>query len=296
MNSRSRRRVIAALVGGMCLGAVAMRWRDRASAGDGGAIPAQELHPVAAAVAAGRHHRLETDHGPVHVWIPRGHHPEGAATIVYVHGYYTDVDAAWAEHRLAEQFALSGLDAVFVACEAPRGSREPVAWRSLDELLDTVEAGTGVARPAGPLIAVGHSGAYRTLLDWLDYPLLDVVVLVDALYAEIDPFREWLLAAPGRRLIDVTEDTVRWSEELVRELAAAGEPPVVVDRLPESDREWPEAARGARALMIRAQHTHMELVTGGVVLPMVLRLLPVQVLPDAPWALPPGDLPPRPAP
>jgi hypothetical protein len=117
------------------------------------------------------------------------------------------------------------------------------------------------------------------------------VVSLDAMYAEIDPFREWLLGSPDRRFIDVTEDTVRWSEELVRDLAAAGEAPVVVDRLPDVDREWPEAARGARALMVRAQYTHMQIVTGGVVIPRVLRLLPVEILPDSPWAHPLGDLP-----
>jgi hypothetical protein len=295
VNIGSRRRVIAALVGALACGAFALVLRDRAgaAAGDGGAAPAPAPapHPVAAAVAAGRHERLDTEHGPVHVWVPAGYHADGAAAVVYVHGYYTDVDTAWASHRLPEQFALSGLDALFVACEAPRGNRAPVAWRSLGELLDLVSAETAIARPTGPLIAVAHSGGFRTLLDWIDYPLLDTIVLLDALYDQIDPFREWLLGASGRRLIDVTVDTVRWSEELVRDLGAAGEVPVVVDRIPFDDREWPEAARGARALTVRSQYTHMELVTGGVVLPMVLRLLPVQVLSDAPWAHPPGDLP-----
>jgi hypothetical protein len=285
VNSRSRRRVIAALVGVLSVAAVAL-------AGDGGS--SDEVHPVAGAVAAGRHERLDTAHGPVHVWIPRGYHADGAATIVYVHGYYTDVDTAWASHQLPEQFALSGLDALFIACEAPVGKRAPVAVRSLGALLDTVERETGIARPTGPLVAVGHSGAFRTMTDWLDYPYLDVVVSLDAMYAETDPFREWLLGSPDRRFIDVTEDTVRWSEELFRELAAAGETPVVVERIPDVDREWPDAARGARALMVRAQYTHMQMVTGGVVIPRVLRLLPVEILPDSPWAHPLGDLPPLP--
>lgn len=284
VNRGSRRRVIAALVGSLSIAAIAL-------AGDGGTDAAQTVHPVAAAVAAGRHQRLETAHGPVHVWVPDGHRADRAATIVYVHGYHADVDTAWASHQLPEQFALSGVDALFIACEAPVGNRAPVAWRSLGELLETVERETGLARPGGPLIAVGHSGAFRTLIDWLDYPYLDVVVSLDALYAEIDPFREWLLGSPDRRLIDVTEDTVRWSEELVRELAAAGAAPVVVDRLPDVDREWPEAARGARALMVRAQVTHMQIVTGGVVLPRILRLLPAEILPGSPWAHPLGDLP-----
>jgi len=282
VNRGSARRVVAALVGGLCVAAVA----GVAADGSAGAT-----HPVVKAVTEGRHVRLETERGAVHVWTPAGYHADGAATILYVHGYYTDVDHAWSGHRLAEQFALAGLNARFVACEAPKGNREPVVWRSLAELLATVDREAGGAAPDGPIVAVGHSGAFRTLIDWLDHPRLETVVLVDALYGEIDPFREWLLAAPGRRLIDVTEDTVRWSEELVRDLAAAGETPVVVDRVPFEDREWPEAARRARALTIRAQYSHMELVTGGVVLPRVLRLLPIEVLPTSPWAHPPGGLP-----
>lgn len=255
-------------------------------------VPAatQTVHPVAAAVAAGRHERLETDRGPVHVWVPDGFHPDGAATIVYVHGYYTDVDGAWTRHRLAEQFALSGLNAMFVACEAPTGARDEVRWRSLGDLLQTVHARTGLPRPMGPVIAVGHSGAYRTLVPWLEYPLLDQVVTLDALYGEYEPFRDWVLGAPRRRLVDVTDDTVRWSEELARDLAERGLPPLLVEHVPPDDR-WPAEARSARAVIVRSQHAHMPIVTDGVVLPNVLRLLGVEILAGSPWSHPLGDLP-----
>src|SRR6184192_3504988 len=83
----------------------------------GSTAPAPQVHRLTAAVAAGQHVRLDTDHGAVHVWVPAGYHPDGGATIVYVHGYYTDVDHAWQNYQLPEQFALSGLDAVFIACE-----------------------------------------------------------------------------------------------------------------------------------------------------------------------------------
>ncbi|MCB9562367.1 MAG: hypothetical protein H6708_18330 [Kofleriaceae bacterium] len=258
-----------------------------ATADDVGA--AEVPHPLRAAVDAGQHVRLDTDHGAVHVWVPAGYHADGAATIVYVHGYYTDVDQAWTNHQLPEQFALSGLDAVFIACEAPAGSRPAVSWTSMGDLLDTVFARTTITRPMGPVIAVGHSGAFRTLLTWLDYPLLDQIVLVDALYAEVEPFRAWLAASPSHRLIDVGEDTVRWTDELAR--AEAGEGSIEVDRFPFEDRGWPEGAFEARLLTVRSQMGHMELVTAGVALPMLLRLLPVEVLPDAPWDQPLGSLP-----
>lgn len=286
-----RAAIFAILLGILAPGAIAAWMGARARAGGGGG-DGDAGHPVAAAVAAGRHERLTTDHGPVHVWIPAEYHADGAATIVYVHGYYTDVDGAWAGHQLPEQFALSGLNAVFIACEAPGGSRDPVAWRSLGDLVHTAVAKTGITTPMGPLIAMGHSGAFRTLIPWLEEPRLDHVVLIDALYAELEPFRSWVRASPRHRLIDLGEDTVRWTDELARGLAADGTTPLYIERIPPDERMWPDGVREARVLDVRAQHSHMDLVQGGVVLPMLLRLLPVEILADAPWDQPLGSLPP----
>jgi hypothetical protein len=270
---------------GLLISVVAVSQRPTRAPGqpDGGST-VTVTHPVAAAVAAGRHERLETPHGAVHVWVPAGYHADGAALVAYVHGYYDDVDSAWSGHRLAEQFALSGVNAVFVACEAPKGLRAPVEWRSLGELIETVER-AGIERPLGPVVAIGHSGAYRTMIGWLEEPSLDLVISLDAMYAETEPFRDWVRAAPRHRFVDVTEDTVRWSEELARDLAS-----VNLDRVPPDS--WPKEALAAKALFVRSQHAHMPIVTGGRVIPLVLRLVPAETLPDAPWALLPGDLPP----
>ncbi len=260
--------------------------------GNGGSGHETHVHRLTAAVDAGHAERLETDHGAVHVWVPAGYHPDGAATIVYVHGYYTDVDRAWTGYQQPEQFALSGLNAVFITCEAPSGKSPPVSWLSLGDLVATVFAKTGIVRPMGPVIAVGHSGAFRTLVGWLDSPELDTVVLIDSDYDQSDEYETWLRASPRHRLIDVTEDTVNWSEEMARDLAAEGESTVMLDRFPEGDRGWTDEARRARLLTVRAQWGHMQLVTGGVVIPEILRLLPVEILADAPWDAPLGDLPP----
>jgi hypothetical protein len=250
---------------------------------------AEESHRLTSAVAKGHHERLETDHGAVHVWTPDGYRAETAAVIVYVHGYWVDADHAWSEYQLAEQFALSAANAVFIVCEAPRGSRPKVQWTSLGELLAATFAESKVARPPGPVLAIGHSGAYRTLAEWLDDPLLDHIVMIDGAYSMLEDFAAWVRASPSHHLIDVTEDTVVGSEELARELADVS--PVLVDRFPLDDRGWPPGARDARLLTVRAQWSHMELVTAGIVLPLVIRLLPVEVLADAPWDAPIGDLP-----
>jgi hypothetical protein len=139
----------------------------------------------------------------------------------------------------------------------------------------------------GVTAAIGHSGAYRVLFSWMDYPGLDVIVAMDAMYGEVDTWREWLAGSPTRRFINVGDDTLRWTEELALELA---DETLVLDRFPD-DGELPAEAREARIVYVRSQIGHMPLVTDGVALPWALRLLPAQILPGSPWREPLG-LPP----
>jgi hypothetical protein len=218
----------------------------------------------------GRHWRIDTAHGPVHVWTPPGYRADTAGVVVYVHGYYTDVDAAWDEHHLAAQFAASGRDALFIAPEAPRGNRHDVYWRSLGDLLREVRRHTGLvmpwSEPGRGIVALGHSGAYRTLLEWLDERELAHVVLLDGLYGHEQAFLDWLDEGALRRLTLVGLDTLRWSE-LVSHPAAHQ-----LDWIPDHVADVPEAARTARLLHVRSQHGHMELVTEGKAMPVLLGL------------------------
>jgi hypothetical protein len=250
-----------------------------------GELDAAPPSPLTLAVAAGRHWRLDTPHGAVHVWTPRGYHADGAGLVAYVHGYYTDVDSAWRDYLLPEQFALAGVNAMFVACEAPAGNRQPVAWSSLSELLRTVQAGTGAPLPSGPVIAMGHSGAFRTLIPWLDDPRLDWVVMVDAAYARIDPFVDWVEGSPAHHLYFVGDDTIEWTEEMRRRMPET----VEVDRFTFDG--LPRDARAARVVYVRSQFAHMPIVTGGIALPSLVRAMPLEALPDAPWQVQLGDLP-----
>lgn len=250
-------------------------------------VPAAALLTVDQAVRAGTHARLILPQGPVHVWIPSGYHADGAATIVYVHGYYDSVDDAWANHKLPEQFALAGCNALFIAPEAPEGIGQPVLFPDLLGLIQEVESRMKVWRGSGPLVAVGHSGAYRTLQRWLDEPLLERIILVDALYGEQESFGGWLAASPQHRLITVGEDTVRWTEDLASTVPAT----VIADHFPIAPEGWTPEQRAARHLYVRSQFGHMAQVTGGVALPLLLRLLPVARLPDTAWHEPLGQLP-----
>lgn len=267
---------LGVLAGAICLGI--------ALAGD----PAPAVDPVASAVAAGRHERIEGPRGPIHVFIPRGYHADTGATIVYVHGYWDSADSAWTGHRLAEQFALSAVNAIFIAPEAPSTRGVPVNYPDLMEVIRIVEDKTGEVRGAALTVAIGHSGAYRTLETWFDEPLLDQVILVDALYGDEDRIVRWFEASPAHRLITIGEDTVLGTEAVADKIPGT----LTLDQFPPTYELMPAAARTARHLYIRAQYAHMQLVNAGVALPSVLRLLPVEVLGDGPWQAPLGTLPP----
>lgn len=261
-----------------------------ALAGDPAPAAGAPTGPIAAAVKAGKHVRIDGPRGPIHVWIPPSYHADTGATVLYIHGYWDDADTAWTLHQLPEQFALSALNAVFVVPEAPIQQRTPINYPDLGEILRLVEEATGVQRGAALTAAVGHSGAFRTLQAWLDEPLLDQIVLIDAMYGEENLFVNWFKASPRRRLVNVGWDTLLGTEAVAAKIPET----VTVDRFPPSWDAWPAEVKQARALYIRSQYTHMPLVAEGIVLPFLLRLLPVELLADEPWQLPLGSLPPLP--
>jgi hypothetical protein len=281
------------LVAGLGLAVlIGLAWLGAALAGEPAALTAAEdpRAVIAAAVAAGRHVRIDGPRGPIHVWIPASYHANTGATVIYVHGYFDDADTAWTGHQLAQQFALSALNALFVVPEAPVAQKTPINYPDLGELLRLVEDATGVTRGAALTAAVGHSGAFRTLQAWLDEPLLDQLVMVDAMYGDEDAVVGWLRASPRHRLIFVGEDTLLATESVADKLPET----LTIDRFPPTYDTWPAAARTARSVYVRAQYLHMPLVTEGIVLPSLLRLLPVEQLADEPWRLPLGSLPPLP--
>jgi hypothetical protein len=271
---------------------IGLAWLGAALAGEPAALPAapDPRAQIAVAVAAGRHVRIDGPRGPVHVWIPASYHADTGATVIYVHGYFDDADTAWTGHQLAQQFALSALNALFVVPEAPVAQKTPINYPDLGELLRLVEDATGATRGAALTAAIGHSGAFRTLQAWFDEPLLDQLVMVDAMYGDEDAVVGWLRASPRHRLVFVGEDTLLATESVADKLPET----LTIDRFPPTYDTWPAAARTARSVYVRAQYTHMPLVTEGIVLPSLLRLLPVELLAEQPWRLPLGSLPPLP--
>jgi hypothetical protein len=272
------------------IAAAGVWWLGGALAGDAPVAQPVDAHVLTAAARAGKHVRIDGPRGAIHVWIPPSYRPETGATIVYVHGYYDDADTAYVGHRLPEQFAMSALNAMFVVPEAPAMQKVPVNYPSLSELLRIVEDKTGVMRGMALIAAVGHSGAFRTIHSWLDEPLLEQVVLIDGMYANEEVMAAWLRASPVHRLITVGQDTLPWNEQFLRDMPET----FVVDHVPPTFDTWPPEAKTARITYVRAQYFHMPLVTDGIVLPSVLRLLPVELLADGPWQHPLGAMPPLP--
>lgn len=216
--------------------------------------------------AGGSHMRLETNHGPVHLFRPPGFDRKTAGVVVYVHGYYTHIDEAWYEHKLAEQFAASRRNALFIAPEAPAAPEEKPSWTSLRRLLTVVFRMARIKEPAGPLVVAGHSGAYRTLVPWLDEPALHHLILIDALYGNEPDFLDWLARERVNRMTLVVKGTARWADPFVKHLPYA----VTLPRIPGAITDLSRTARGAKLLCLRSQYGHFELITEGRVMPVLL--------------------------
>lgn len=236
--------------------------------------------PATDQVSGGAHWRLLTPKGPVHVWEPRGFDGATAGTVVYVHGFYTNVDKAWVQHALAEQFAGSKVNALFIVPEAPSASGDEVSWPVLSELLAEVQKQLPGIEARAPIVAAGHSGAWRTLGLWADQAAskqVDNFILLDGLYGMDDKFQAWLARQPGSdepRMTLVSQDTAKRATTFV----AAVEGAKRRRALPGTYRDFTPVEKSAPVLEISSALSHMDIVTSGKVLPVLLHRSPLKSL------------------
>lgn len=208
--------------------------------------------------------------GPVHVWWPRHYRRDSATVVIYLHGYTTDVDAAFLDHKLAAKFRDSGKNALFIVPQAPSWRTDPVYWTSLEELLLKVALAIDVKVPTSPATVVGHSGAYRTVTAWLAQGPLSRLILLDALYAGEDELHAWLALADGkvRQLVLVGIETAARTEGFLARYPTA-------TRLPEVpylfDALSPAQAKAAVLYLPTDRFDHMGLVEDSRLLPWLLR-------------------------
>ncbi|HEX2689099.1 MAG TPA: hypothetical protein VHN14_20900 [Kofleriaceae bacterium] len=227
-------------------------------------------------VLGGRHFRIKTSRGAVHVWAPPDYDRQTAGTVIYVHGYYTDADGAWREHELAKQFRASHQNALFIVPDAPAGNDDEVQWPALKDLRKAVTR-ANIHLPDGPVVVIGHSGAFRTVMQWVDHKLVDQIILLDALYAGESAFDEFIASgkrADDHKLIVVAASTAEESASFAKRYRFA----VARERMPSSAGGFSRRERGAKLLYIRSQFEHMAIVTSGKVIPTLLRVTPLKAL------------------
>ena len=227
-------------------------------------------------VLGGKHFRIKTARGAVHVWVPPDYDRETAGTVIYVHGYYTDADGAWREHDLARQFKASRQNAMFIVPDAPAGNDDEVQWPALKDLRRAVTR-ANIHLPDGPVVVIGHSGAFRTVMQWVDHRLVDQIILLDALYAGEAAFDEFIASgkrADDHKLIVVAASTAEESSSFARRYKFA----VARERMPAAVAGFTHRERGAKLLYIRSQFEHMAIVTSEKVIPMLLRVTPLKAL------------------
>jgi hypothetical protein len=227
-------------------------------------------------VAGGTHWRIKTAQGAVHVWIPDGYDRTTAGTVVYVHGYFVDVDTAWREYNLARQFRASHQNAMFIVPEAPAGNDDSVNWPALKDLRRAV-ARANITLPDGPVIVMGHSGAFRTIMQWVDHRLIEQIILLDAMYAGESAFDEYIGSgkrADEHKLIVVGASTAQESAGFAHKYKFA----VAREKMPSGVSGFTRHERNARLLYVRSQYEHMAIVTSGKVIPTLLHLTPLKAL------------------
>jgi hypothetical protein len=201
-------------------------------------------------VLGGRHFRIATSRGAVHVWVPPGYDRETAGTVVYVHGYYTDADGAWRDHDLARQFKASHQNAMFIVPDAPSGNEDDVKWPALKDLRRAVTR-ANIHLPDGPVVVMGHSGAFRTVMQWVDHRLVDQIILLDALYAGEAAFDEFIASgkrADDHKLIVVAASTAEGSASFAHRYKFA----VAREHMPSSSARLQRRYRRAKLLTLRS--------------------------------------------
>lgn len=188
------------------------------------------------------------------VFVPahyRHHDDEGVAVLVHFHGHGTTAERATSAHQLREQLADSRQNAVLIvpqlalnaadsACgklESPGGLArmlaEAVAVTSREGRITLGDAAFPHDARVGTVCLSAHSGGYHAAACSLRSGGIDVreTYLFDALYAELDTFRDWVVARRGEplhsrhKLVDYFVDggtTERGSRWLRSELERTG--------------------------------------------------------------------------
>lgn len=184
----------------------------------------------------------------VMLFVPRYFRADGAVqTVVHFHGYKNSVETAVHKHQLREQLYDSKQNAVLIvpqlalfAADTNAGKLQQQGGfaRMVQNALQTAAA-SGKAQVAmgdsalprrpriGTVCISAHSGGYHAAACALKYGGVEIseTYLFDALYSDVEVFREWVLArrskTVGRRHKIISYYTAGVTEQNTRTLFAA---------------------------------------------------------------------------
>jgi hypothetical protein len=155
----------------------------------------------------------------VHVFVPHHHRPAtDVSCVVHFHGHNTTAERAIVAHQLREQLDDSKQNAILVvpqlAVFAPDSSAGKLEvsggfTRMLHDVLATLDSreartalGPAALAPSprvGRVCVSAHSGGYHAAACAVrDTAPIHDVFLFDALYADTDVFRDWVIAGRGK--------------------------------------------------------------------------------------------------
>jgi hypothetical protein len=180
---------------------------------------------------------LELDHAPfpcagaayrdntVIVFVPshfRAMRDARVSVVVHFHGHNSSAERAMQNHQLREQLSDSKQDAILVVPQGPLFAADssigqleaPGGFaRLVNDVLETMKSDAGVQAALGvtgldPEARLGticvsaHSGGYHAAACATKETAVEVneVWLFDALYAEADAFRTWVVAGKGKSM------------------------------------------------------------------------------------------------
>jgi hypothetical protein len=159
----------------------------------------------------------------VHVFVPahyRWRDEDGVAALVHFHGHNSTAERAMVAHQLREQLADSKQNALLVvpqlavmsadsSCgklEAPGGLAqllaEAIAAAAREGRATLGDTAFAPDAPLGTVCVSAHSGGYHAAACCLRAGGVDVreTYLFDALYSDLDVFRDWVVARRGEPL------------------------------------------------------------------------------------------------
>jgi hypothetical protein len=155
---------------------------------------------------------------PSHFRAPRD---ERVPVLVHFHGHNTGVERTVVAHQLREQLADSRQNAILVVPQGPLFAADSSAGKletpggfarllreALAHLTTTAAAqalgGAALPRTAqiGTVCVSAHSGGYHAAASCARSGGVEIneIYLFDALYADVDAFRDWVVAGRGRSM------------------------------------------------------------------------------------------------